>query len=266
MNRTLACFTRGLLHSCLLLPVGCSSSNDSAGLAGSDAGPWNRDSSRDGSPLGPASDAGNVFLGRTCQRDLDCGMDLVCLLPDSQTLGGEGAPGGYCTRSCAADPSLCQGWRPARSVTISGLSSRLRVTAFSAASSVRRFQARSVKVGGTWRAPRQGRGPGPLVRVFPAAAATRTAAQARAPVRPRVIRRPGSASTGSAWGHRLDRLAHPGNRTSVAAPARHSPRAMARPPPMSARRPARSALTRLAAGQDRPLEPPGRSATRPSLR
>jgi hypothetical protein len=112
MNRTLACFTRGLLRGCLLLSAGCSSSNDSASPSHADAGPWNASPSRDGAALGPASDAGSVFLGRTCQRDLDCGMGLVCLLSDSQTLGGEGAPGGYCTRSCTADPTFCQGLAP----------------------------------------------------------------------------------------------------------------------------------------------------------
>ncbi len=219
MNRTLARFTRGLFRGCLLLSAGCSSSNDSASPGHADAGPWKPSPTRDGAALGPASDAGSVFLGRTCQRDLDCGMGLVCLLSDSQTLGGEGAPGGYCTRSCTADPSACQGWRRMRPVTSSRPRSRLRATACLAASSVHHSQAKSVKVDGTWRAPRPGPGLGALAGACPVAAATRTAAMAPSPVRPRVIQRPDSASTGTAWERRLDRLAHPSNRTSVAAPA-----------------------------------------------
>ena len=112
MNRTLGRFVRSLLEGCLLLSAGCSSSNNSASIAGSFGGSGNAYPSQGGDALGPASDGASVFLGRTCQKDHDCGLGLVCLLSDSQTLGGEGAPGGYCTRSCADDPSVCQGLAP----------------------------------------------------------------------------------------------------------------------------------------------------------
>jgi hypothetical protein len=113
MNRTLGRFARSLLAGCLLLSAGCSSSSDSARAAGSQSGSANANPSQNGDALGPPSDGASVFLGRACEKDRDCGLGLVCLLSDSQTVGGEGAPGGYCTRSCAADPTSCQALAPA---------------------------------------------------------------------------------------------------------------------------------------------------------
>jgi hypothetical protein len=107
MNRALYRFACHSLLGWLVLVAACSSGNDSGASLGANGGAANGAGARDGSSLGPASGAGNVFLGRSCQRDLDCGKGLVCLLPDSQTLGGEGAPGGYCTRNCAAAPASC---------------------------------------------------------------------------------------------------------------------------------------------------------------
>ncbi len=57
---------------------------------------------------GPTEDSvADGTIGSSCGTDTDCGSGFFCLAASSSDWLGGGAPGGYCSRNCMADPGVC---------------------------------------------------------------------------------------------------------------------------------------------------------------
>jgi hypothetical protein len=60
----------------------------------------------------PAWVVGSSPFGVTCETDADCADGLTCLTEDSSDWLGGGAPSGYCSLDCKADPQICSTYDP----------------------------------------------------------------------------------------------------------------------------------------------------------
>ena len=93
-----------LASALALLLVGCASDSVEQGAVGPTGGTGATEGSG-GASLGGGGGAGpsQVFLGRACQTDVDCGELLRCLQSESLGDTDEAPAGGYCTIPCETE-------------------------------------------------------------------------------------------------------------------------------------------------------------------
>jgi hypothetical protein len=64
------------------------------------------DEGRSTPPSPPTGSTSGSMFGAPCEADSEC-AGFACVGPDSDSFGGDGPPGGLCTRDCTGQPELC---------------------------------------------------------------------------------------------------------------------------------------------------------------